>query len=58
MGELVRCVAGFDDSVRKFVCHVISITYQNIQDGMLCELLGLVERFGVSPAPQSHSAAV
>ncbi len=31
MSDLVRCVAGFEDLIRKFVCHVISITYQNIQ---------------------------
>merc|ERR1712117_327331 len=43
MGDLVRCVAGFEDSVRKFVCHVISITYQNILDETLCEQLGLVD---------------
>ena len=43
MSELVRCVAGFDDSIRKYVCHVISITYQNIQEETLCELLGLVD---------------
>ncbi len=43
MSDLVRCVAGFEDLVRKFVCHVISITYQNIQEETLCELLGLVD---------------
>ena len=31
MNDLIRCVAGFEDLIRKFVCHVISITYQNIQ---------------------------
>merc|ERR1711976_1039966 len=41
--DLVRCVSGFEDSIRKFVCHVISITYQNIQEETLCELLGLVD---------------
>merc|ERR1712071_417443 len=28
--ELVNSVAGFEDSVRKFVCHVISVSYQTI----------------------------
>ena len=48
MGDLVRCVAGFEDSVRKFVCHVISITYQNILDETLCEQLGLVDENAVN----------
>ena len=43
MGELTKGVAGFEDSVRKFVCHVISITYQHIPEETLCELLGLVD---------------
>merc|ERR1711973_180612 len=40
---LVSTVAGFEDSIRKFVCHVISITYQTIQEPVLQELLGLVD---------------
>ena len=48
MGDLVRCVAGFEDSVRKFVCHVISITYQNILEETLCEQLGLVDENAVN----------
>ena len=44
----VRAVAGFEDSVRKYVCHVISITYQNIQEETLCELLGLVDENAVN----------
>lgn len=41
--DLTNCVAGFEDSVRKFVCHVISITYQTIEESVLQELLGLVD---------------
>lgn len=41
-------MAGFEDSIRKFVCHVISITYQNIQEETLCELLGLVDENAVN----------
>jgi len=41
--ELVRSVAGFEDAIRKFVCHVISITYQTIKESVLQELLGLVD---------------
>ena len=48
MGDIVRCVAGFEDSVRKFVCHVISITYQNILEETLCEQLGLVDENAVN----------
>jgi len=33
-------VEGFEDSVRKFICHVISITYQTIHKERLQELLG------------------
>lgn len=42
-GALMKSVAGFEDSVRKFVCHVISITYQSIEEKVLQELLGLVD---------------
>jgi len=28
MPEVVRPISGFDDSIRKFICHVIGITYQ------------------------------
>ena len=39
--ELIDPVVGFEDSIRKFVCHVISITYQRIPEETLYELLGL-----------------
>lgn len=42
-GELINCVSGFEDAIRKFVCHVISITYQTIEEPVLQELLGLVD---------------
>ena len=29
--DVVRPVAGFEDSIRKFVCHVVGITYQHIR---------------------------
>ncbi len=48
MGDLIRCVAGFEDSIRKFVCYVISITYQNILEETLCEQLGLVDENAVN----------
>nr|ALS05123.1 eukaryotic translation initiation factor 3 subunit K [Labidocera rotunda] len=45
--DLVNCVAGFEDAVRKFVCHVISITYQTIEERVLQELLGLVDETAI-----------
>jgi len=33
-------IAGFDDSIRKFICYVVKITYQTIDKTTLCELLG------------------
>ena len=41
--ELVKSVTGFEDSIRRFVCHVISITYQTIEVAVVGELLGLVQ---------------
>jgi len=40
--DLWRLIAGFDDSIRKYVCHVISVTYQEIGNEILCELLGIM----------------
>jgi translation initiation factor 3 subunit K len=45
---LVRSVEGFEDSVRKFVCHVVCITYQTIEESVLNELLGLVQENAVA----------
>ena len=33
-------IAGFDDSIRQFICYVVKITYQTINKSTLCELLG------------------
>lgn len=33
-------IAGFDDSIRQFICYVVKITYQSIDKTTLCELLG------------------
>ena len=48
MKELTKPVVGFEDSIRKFVCHVISITYQRIQEETLYELLGLSDETTVN----------
>ncbi|KAM9590861.1 eukaryotic translation initiation factor 3 subunit K-like isoform 1-T1 [Morphnus guianensis] len=36
--ELLDGITGFKDSVRKFICHVVGITYQHIDP--LAEMLG------------------
>lgn len=41
--DLVGRVTGFLDSIRKFVCHVVGITYQTIDSGHLAQLLGDIE---------------
>ncbi|XP_011504459.1 PREDICTED: eukaryotic translation initiation factor 3 subunit K [Ceratosolen solmsi marchali] len=33
-------IVGFNDSIRKFVCHVVGITFQTIHKSVLVELLG------------------
>ncbi|KAJ0063334.1 hypothetical protein NL108_000227, partial [Boleophthalmus pectinirostris] len=38
--ELIDGIAGFEDSVRKFICHVVGITYQTIDRRLLAEMLG------------------
>jgi len=44
--DLKEIIAGFEDSIREFVCHVVGITYQRIQEETLCQLLGLVDKKG------------
>ncbi|KAB0799252.1 hypothetical protein PPYR_07132 [Photinus pyralis] len=43
MPELTQRITGFLDSIRKFVCHVVGITYQRIDRVHLAELLGDVD---------------
>lgn len=43
MPELVARISGFLDSIRKFVCHVVGITYQTIDRAHLAQLLGDIE---------------
>ncbi|TWW76801.1 Eukaryotic translation initiation factor 3 subunit K [Takifugu flavidus] len=38
--ELIDGITGFEDSVRKFICHVVGITYQTIGRRLLGEMLG------------------
>lgn len=41
--ENYQKINGFYDSIRKFVCHVVGITFQTIEKGYLMRLLGNVE---------------
>ncbi|XP_067009586.1 eukaryotic translation initiation factor 3 subunit K [Anabrus simplex] len=41
--ELCSNIVGFNDSIRKFVCHVVGITFQTIDRGVLAQLLGGVD---------------
>jgi len=40
MYDLCSRISGFNDSIRKFVCHVVGITFQTIRKPLLIELLG------------------
>jgi len=39
---MLNQITGFDDSVRKFVCHVVNITYRSIEKSALKEFLGSI----------------
>jgi len=39
--DLFKDIAGFKDSIRTFVCHIVGITYQHISSKLLQEILGL-----------------
>lgn len=41
--ELTQRITGFSDSIRKFVCHVVGITYQTVDVDYLTQLLGDVD---------------
>jgi len=43
MSELCDRIIGFQDSIRKFVCHVVGITFQTIDKSLLAQLLGGVD---------------
>ncbi|XP_044742823.1 eukaryotic translation initiation factor 3 subunit K [Chrysoperla carnea] len=43
MPELYSQITGFLDSIRKFVCHVVGITYQTVDRVHLTQLLGDVD---------------
>lgn len=49
--EMFRKIVGFYDSIRKFVCHVVGITFQTIEKQYLVRLLGDV-------SPQTMSSWV
>ena len=43
MSKLYENIAGFQDSIRKFVCHVVGITFQTIDKPLLSQLLGDID---------------
>ncbi|KAF4522483.1 hypothetical protein B566_EDAN002568 [Ephemera danica] len=43
MPELCSRIVGFNDSIRKFVCHVVGITFQTIEKPLLARLLGDID---------------
>lgn len=43
MPELCNRIVGFHDSIRKFVCHVVGITFQTIDKNNLANLLGGID---------------
>nr|CAD7409218.1 unnamed protein product [Timema cristinae]CAD7428902.1 unnamed protein product [Timema monikensis] len=43
MPELCSHIVGFHDSIRKFVCHVVGITFQTVEKSVLAQLLGGVD---------------
>lgn len=43
MKDVCSQINGFHDSIRKFVCHVVGITFQTIQKPLLTQLLGGVD---------------
>jgi len=38
--NLISHIKGFDDAIRKFICHVVNITYQSVDRTVLKEILG------------------
>merc|ERR1712029_986579 len=41
--NLTASIKDFNDSIRKYVCHVVSITYQHIEKSTMCLLLGGID---------------
>lgn len=41
--DMVSHINGFFDSIRKFVCHVVGITFQSIEKAYLVRLLGNID---------------
>lgn len=43
MTDFVTNITGFYDSIRKFICHVVGITFQTIEKDYLVRLLGDID---------------
>jgi len=47
-------IKDFSDSIRKYVCHVVSITYQHIEKPTMCLLLGGIDASSLSTWIQKY----
>ncbi|XP_053638800.1 eukaryotic translation initiation factor 3 subunit K [Cherax quadricarinatus] len=45
--ELISGIKDFNDSIRKYICHVITITYQHIEKPVLAQLLGNIDELAL-----------
>ncbi|CAG0896109.1 unnamed protein product [Darwinula stevensoni] len=52
--DLVMGITGFEDSIRRFICHVINITFQRIEKTKLVDLLGGVSELMLKEWSDKH----
>merc|ERR1711893_117249 len=43
--DLIMGITDFEDSIRKFICHVVGTTYERISKPVLLELLGDIQEY-------------
>ncbi|KAJ6649787.1 Eukaryotic translation initiation factor 3 subunit K [Pseudolycoriella hygida] len=48
MTDFVANITGFYDSIRKFICHVVGITFQTIEKDYLVRLLGDIDGYALA----------
>ncbi|ESO87700.1 hypothetical protein LOTGIDRAFT_194136 [Lottia gigantea] len=46
--DIITGIVGFEDSIRKFICHVVSATFQTVEKNYLQQLLGGVNDIQLS----------
>eukprot|EP00118_Oscarella_pearsei_P025724 m.308658 g.308658 ORF g.308658 m.308658 type:complete len:233 (+) comp44461_c0_seq1:48-746(+) len=52
--DLIAGIEGFRDSIRKYICHVVSLTWQKIGRATLAKLLGDIPALEVDGYIESH----